>query len=290
MSLARGQAGVACWQQKILLEEKLFVPIDEALIKKYELMLEAGPPPGHQKEQVVQSFLEDNSELIPTPNLLNHHLHYGCVVSKFPLSTELLTDYLYVTKSSDLWRVTLVELETPEKRIFTGESRRANTTAEFNAALNQVRSWKHSLDDWKDGALRNLEPLLRPKNMQQNPIEFQYQLIIGRSKDKNRSALTKRHMRGLMSESGIDILTYDTVLNWYRHNQRYKKNVLRLVGRQYEFKRMHIEPDRLLSYVGVDFLKLNASELDLFRARGYEIDKWLDGSLLVVNGKYARTA
>jgi hypothetical protein len=182
----------------------------------------------------------------------------------------------------------LVELETPDKGIFTSEARRANTTAAFNAALNQVRSWKNSLDDWKGDALRRLEPMLRPESLQRNPVEFKYQLIIGRSEDKNRSNITKQHIRGLISETGIEILTYDTILNWYQNNQKYKKNVFRLVGRQYEFKHMHIEPHNLLSYVGPDFLKLNTLQIERLRAKGYEIDKWLDGNLLVVNGKLVK--
>ncbi len=152
---------------------------DAALVAAFKNVLNNPPPAGRQKEQVVQDYLEQHTELIPTPNRLNHHLHFQSVVSKFPLGTELTTDYLYITKSSDTWRITLVELESPDKSIFTADTRKTTTSAEFNAALNQVRSWKHFLADNKDEVLRRLEPLLRPVNMRCNPVEFHYQLIIG---------------------------------------------------------------------------------------------------------------
>lgn len=263
--------------------------IDEDLIDKFKRTLDEPPPAGRQKEQVVQDFLEKHTELIPTPNRLNHHLHFQSVVSKFPLGTELTTDYLYITKSSDVWRVTLVELESPEKRIFTGDLKRTNTSAEFNAALNQVRSWKHYLDENKAEVIRRLEPLLQPMNMRRNPIEFHFQLIIGRSDEKNLSVERKRHFRGLIDETGIELLTFDQLIDWYRNDQRYKKLVLRLTGSQYAFKYMHFEPTQILSYVGPDRLSLSDDEFQRLKAAGYEMDKWIKGELLTYNSKFANS-
>src|SRR5580704_4346426 len=160
-------------------------PLDEQLIAELEGILVGPPPAGRQHEQVTQEFLEQHSEFIPTPNLLNHHLHFQCVVAKFPLGTELKTDYLYITKSSDRWRITLVELELPTKRLFSENLKYAHASAEFNGALDQVRSWKRFVNDNREEIVRRLEPLLQPLNMRANPIEFDYQLIIGRSKEKN---------------------------------------------------------------------------------------------------------
>jgi hypothetical protein len=92
--------------------------VNENLITEFTQLLDSPPPSGRQKEQVVQDFLENHSVLIPTPNRLNHQLHFDVIVSKFPLSTELITDYVYLTKSSDTWRVTFVELEMPDKKIW----------------------------------------------------------------------------------------------------------------------------------------------------------------------------
>lgn len=263
--------------------------IDETLIANFAKVLSDPPPSGRQKEQVVQDFLEQHTELIPTPNRLNHHLHFQSIVSKFPLGTELTTDYVYITKSSDVWRVTLIELESPDKSIFTSDTKKTNTSAEFNAALNQVRSWKHYIDENKSEVIRRLDPLLQPINMRRNPIEFHYQLIIGRSEDKNLSVERKKHFRGLIDETGIDLLTYDQLIDWYRNDQRYKKLVLRLTGMQYAFKHMHFEPTQILSYVGPDRLSLSTTEVERLKAAGYEMDKWSKGDLLTYNVKFAES-
>lgn len=261
--------------------------VNESLITEFLSVLDSPAPQGRQKEQVVQDFLENHSELIPTPNLLNHHLHFEAVVSKYPLSTEFTTDYIYITKSSDVWRITLVELEKPEKDIYTSDQKRPNNTADFNAALNQVRSWKNFIDENKSEVVRKLEPLLRPIGMQRNPVEFCYQLIIGRSANKNASEGRKKHFRSIINETGIEILTYDTLLNWYRNNQRFEKNILKLSGIQFAFKLMHFSPTQILSYVGPDYLMLTDEQMEKLSKDGYQMEKWSKGELLTYNIKYS---
>jgi hypothetical protein len=263
------------------------LPYDSLLVDEFKKVLDSAPPKGRQKEQVVQDFLEQHSELIPTPNLLNHHLHFESVISKFPLGTELTTDYVYITKSSDTWRITLVELEKPEKPIFTSDMHKATTSAQFNAALNQVRSWKYFLSENQAEVLRRLEPLLQPTSMRRNPTEFNYQLIIGRSADKNATLERKKAIRGLIDETGIEIMTFDQLLDRYQNDQRYQKLILRLTGMRYEFKHMHFLPSQILSYVGPDSLALSQEEIQQLNADGYEMDKWGNGELLTYNWKYA---
>lgn len=262
---------------------------DASLLNAFKLVLDSAPPAGRQKEQAVQDFLETHTELIPTPNRLNHHLHFESVVSKFPLGTELTTDYVYITKSSDTWRITFVELESPEKLIFTADTRKATTSAEFNAALNQVRSWKHFLSDNKAEVLRRLEPLLQPAAMRRNPIEFNYQLIIGRSENKNLTPERKKNIRGLVDETGIEIMTFDQLADWYTNDQRYKKLILRLTGNQFAFKYMHFLPSEILTFVGPDRLVISQEDMDKLKAAGYEMDKWSKGDLLTYNRKYAES-
>jgi len=151
-----------------------YLDVDEALLSSFSALLEGPAPQGRQKEQVVQDYLELHNELVPTPNLLNHHLQLNSIVSKYPLSTDLITDYLYLTKSSGSWIITLVELESPDKDIFTSDLKRATPTAPFTAALAQVMDWKSYVEDHKSELLERLAPLLVPHPMRRNPVSFEY--------------------------------------------------------------------------------------------------------------------
>ncbi|QIF98948.1 Shedu immune nuclease family protein [Proteus terrae] len=258
--------------------------IDETLIANFKALLDDPAPQGRQKEQVVQDFLEQHTMLIPTPNLLNHRLHFQSIITKFPLGTEITTDYIYITKSSDVWRITLVELESPDKNIFTSDTKKAIISAEFNAALSQVRSWKHFIEENKSEVIRHIEPLLRPLAMLRNPIEFDYQMIIGRSENKNFTRGRKQHFRGLIDETGIDIITYDQLIDYYNT----PKLVLRLTGHQFAFKYMSFEPTQIFAYVGPDSLSLSSDQITFLKNSGYEMEKWSRGDLLTFNVKFAK--
>lgn len=264
----------------------MYCEVDNLLISEFEELLVAEPPRGRQKEQVVQDFLEHHSELIPTPNLLNHRVYFDSIVSKFPLSADFVTDYVYITTSSALFRVTFVELEAPEKPIFVSSMKRVNTSAPFNAALDQVRTWRSFVEQNRSEIIRMLAPLLDATALRGNPVEFNYQLVIGRSSDKNASAGRMEHLRSISTSERIDILSYDSVLNWYRRDQFSKrKNVLRRSGSRYAFKLMHFLPDDLFGYMGPDGIDLSDEQMERLRVAGYEIDKWRSGQLLTWNGR-----
>jgi len=259
---------------------------DENLEKNFIDILESPPPAGKKKELVVHDFIERNSELIPTPNLLNHHLHFEVVVSKFPLDTSLETDYVYLTKSSDTWRVTFVELEVPDKKLFTNNKKQIDTSSDFNKAIAQVRSWKVFVEDNKDEVMRRLEPIFYPVTMRRNPVEFNYQLIIGRSEEKNGSPERIKILNRLRKETEIDIMTYDTLLNYYKNSERYKKDILSLSKNKMKFKHIHTDSTMLFSYVSKDDFILTSEQKEYFKSKGYEIEEWEKGKSLAVNGKH----
>lgn len=261
---------------------------DEALVQKFENVLSSPAPKGRQKEQVVQEFLEENTTLIPMPLRLHQGLHFEAIISKFSLGLKLDTDYIYITKNSGLWQIDLVELECPEKPIFTANTKRPTPSAEFNAALAQVRSWQLHVESNREEILSRLDAFLRPINMRSNPIRFRYQLIIGRSDNKNFSAETKKHFAAIEKQSDISLLTYDMLVGSYRNDLVVRKNVMKIDGGgMASFKHMHFLPSQILSYVGPDKLSLSNEEIARLRADYYEIDKWKKGELLTYNIRMA---
>jgi len=264
---------------------------DESLIQDYLAMLETDPPSGRKKEQVVQDFLETHTELIPTPVLLNHGLHLDSVLSKFPLDTSLVTDLAYITKSSDRWFVVLVELERPEKEIFKSATKRVATTQKFNEALDQIGDWQTFIEANGAEVVRRLMPLLAPTSMIRNLVHFKYVLIIGRSANKNLTRARQAYLARLREQKNIDVMSYDSLVNNYRYLGGDPKNVLRLTGEQYGFKYLNDPPFALFSYLGPDVLTLSKEQGEALAALDYDIDRWREGELLVVNGKHTeRTA
>ncbi len=264
----------------------MFLPFDQTLVDGFLRLLSEPAPPGRKKELVIQEFLEDNTALVPTPNLLNHHLHFQCFVSQFPLDAALRTDYIYLTKSSASWRITLVEIENPDKPLYTNTTR-VTPSAHFTAAIAQVKEWQIFVENNREYVLKKLGPLLRPPGMASNPAEFNYQLVIGRSKEKNLSLQRKKHFQRIARDNGIDMMTYDGLLNYYTNGERYMKNVLLARRNGYEFKRLHVEPTHIFAYLGPDELYLVGDQRQWLIDRGYEIAKWEKGDMLSVNIKLA---
>lgn len=256
---------------------------DQSLVEEFETVLKSPPPVGRQKEQFVQDFMEDRSELIPVTNLLGHHLHFGMIISKYKLSTEYTTDYIYITKNSGLWRIIFVELEKPEKLIFTGNVERVTTSAEFNAALGQVNCWRQFTQDHREEALRRLRPLLDIGNMRNNPIELKFQLIIGRSKNKNSTLARKIYLKANYSD--VEVITYDQVIDYYKNFSSVKKNVMQMSGDKFSFKILNTEPQHIFSYMSPEFLQIPSDDECKLKAMGFEIDEWKRGKMLMINGK-----
>jgi hypothetical protein len=134
-------------------------------------------------ERSMQAFLEEHPEFLYTPYLLNHGLHRDALISQFRLSTSLTTDFAYLTKSSNLWRLVLVELEPPSVQIFLTDGQ-ATPSAEFTKRKTQLDEWRDAVRTQKTEILRPLLPLLRP--MDRNRVEFHYLLVIGRSPEPFR--------------------------------------------------------------------------------------------------------
>ncbi|QWT22091.1 DUF4263 domain-containing protein [Bacillus sp. NP157] len=260
---------------------------EKPLNERFLALLASKAPDGRQKEQWVQDFLEENSELLPTTTLLNHGLQFQAVVSKYALASEHVCDYAFVTKSSDRWRVTFVELESPDKKIFTMDEQNPHFTKAFNDAKAQVQRWRTFVKRNEAEALRHLEPLFKPDNMRRMPFEFRYQLIIGRSDNKNLSPERMGFIVQEEEDTGIQILSYDSLIRYWENGPRRKKNVLAVAGNRLKFKLIHTSPGHMFSYVGPDQLALSATDKTYFRNLGYEIDTWTTGELLTVGmGKY----
>lgn len=255
------------------------VPVDQAVAAEFERLIDAGL----HNENELQAFIESHTTFLPTPGLLNHQLHCRCLISKFPVG-DRKTDFAYLTKSSDRWRLVLVELESPAKKIFKGGSNAANS-ADFNDAFAQIRTWKEHWEDYRTDVLRRLEPLLIPPVMASNSLFVQYVLVIGRSDEKKHDDARRRRLASL-GEEGVHVMTWDTLLEEYQSGRGRAKAVLTVDGRGFRLKHAERSPKLLFAYVRPQHLKLSKAAEAALRADGFQIDAWRAGEMLVVNDRH----
>lgn len=256
-----------------------------ALLEEYETVLTTKPPRG-QKEQKVQDFLEEHSELLPTPVKLNHQLHFNCVISKYPIG-PYITDYVYLTKSSNEWKIVLVELEDPKKLYFSATNLKSTIfTAEFNAALQQVKDWQIYINENKEAIIKKLYVLLKPETMRNNPINFEYILIYGRSSNRDASNERKKRIDMWKTDNHIEIYSYDTIRHIYEHD-RYPRKKLILSPKQeiFSIKMLDDEPT-IFADISASELEISNEYIEELKKKGYQMDEWLKGHNLCVNHKY----
>ncbi|HCE2832547.1 TPA: DUF4263 domain-containing protein [Vibrio parahaemolyticus] len=158
------------------------------------------------KEQVYQTFLEDNSLLIPRAFVQNHGIHMELVFRKFPLGTAYKSDFMFLTKSSSDWHAVHIEIEDPNKKIFT---KNGCFTAEFNAAVQQVNSWAGWLSHPKNQQTFETDIEIIKKPLGHNPVKHKFVLVYGRRNELNTQ--TKRDQFGAIKTADFSVMTYDSL-------------------------------------------------------------------------------
>ena len=233
-------------------------------------------------ENALQDFLETHTEAVLTPHLLNHRLHFGSLISKFRIG-GLSTDFAYLTKSSDIWRLVLVELEAPQKQIFKKSGKHEATTSEFNDAIAQVHAWRDLASADMAGIQKRIAPL--QAHMAKNALEIWYVLVIGRDKELKNQDRRQRRLAGYLQSEKMQVLTWDSLLRELRERSVDRKCVLSETSRGFRIKHMDRIPPLIFGWVGPGHLEVAEPELTALKAAGYHMDEWREGELLTFNEK-----
>lgn len=236
-------------------------------------------------ENDIQRLLEEKTELISTPFLLNHHLHFNSIISKFKISDGLISDFAFLTKSSDFWNLVLIELEDPKKRIFTSSNEQIKFHSDFNHAMDQIIEWKGYIEQYSEEIKRRIDPIRIPLN--DRPIRFKYVLIYGRNSEKENDHRRSR-MFAQKTNDDIRVMTFDSLISEYTlANYRYRKIILSHWREGYKIK--SIPPNiktSIFAYLPPAILKVDLEEKNSLIKQGYEIEKWEKGHYLTYNNKY----
>jgi len=237
-------------------------------------------------EPDVQRFMEEHTELIPIVDVLGHGLAWEVVLSKFEIDRSRKTDLAYITKNTAKWCVTFVELERPQKQLFT-QGPHPNFTTDLSNAIAQVEDWKTYAINHPEEIRRGLHPLLHfSPRFERNPVEFKYLLIAGRwpQDEPYQDGYAERVAR-LEREAGITLMTYDSILRAKGSlHLGIPKNVLAHSRDTFRFKRACADTSMFAHYKP-EQIDVDDVARAFFAGRGYDMESWAAGELLVLNDK-----
>lgn len=128
------------YQQKVGPKPCAFDAYAHRVKAEYKQLLMQDPP-----ESVLHEFLEHNPSFVPgawTPGIKSGHypIHQVLISQpRLPGFDSRTPDFLWLSTHSDSWYAAMIEIERPEKLIFT---KKGIPTAEFTQARNQLSQWR----------------------------------------------------------------------------------------------------------------------------------------------------
>ena len=248
-------------------------------------------------ENALQKYLELNPRYIPQQFMLNHGLHLFSIVSKFIINDGMITDFMYITKSSVAWNIVFIELERADIKIFKKDKRQISLTANFERGYNQILNWKSYADNNSETLKKKLSTLLVPDYMSKNPVHYKYILVVGRNSEykmdyKLTSVLDQRNSDCIRVMSYDSLVTGQIDFNGENRQPELADYYTILSPWRTDGYKIKYLPHNLSK--GVDLL-YDLSPTQLFitdeqkkelKKHNYQIDKWSYGEKLSVNGKY----
>ncbi|ENW49177.1 DUF4263 domain-containing protein [Acinetobacter baumannii] len=265
----------------------MHLSIQEAIQKKAEFLelLDQG-----ENEQIYQDYLEKNTVFIPREFEQNHGIHFSTVFRKMPLSSDYKPDFLYLSKSSDNWNVVLVEIEKPSSKYF----RNSSTTfhADFNAALQQINSWRAWLSD-EANRLHLKNNILQgfiPAHMSRNPFNFKYVLVHGRRSEFENNSLKTSLIRG-QERDDFSIISYDSLAE--NLERKYKLYIAVKKNSHYELVSHEFVDEGVFSGVNTDYLAITqaikddalakSSDWHYYRSMGVKVMEQVLPEIKIIN-------
>lgn len=121
-------------------ERPRFEPYQHWVEAEFAALLSSAPG-----ERQVQTFLERHPAIVPgalTPGSSSGHYPLHCaLIAQPPLPgfRSRIPDFMWIATHSGTWYPTLIEIESPHKRLFTTDGR---PTAKFTEARTQLAQWR----------------------------------------------------------------------------------------------------------------------------------------------------
>ena len=163
-----------------------------------------------KKNRFIKVLSKKNTKLIPREFIQNHGIHFDLVLRKLSFGADYITDFFYMSKSSDDWHLVFVEIEKPQSRFFRDGSN--DLHPDFQSALQQIGRWRAWLSNSANFAafLASLAPMRRPINMTQNPSYPRFVLVHGRREEYGANE-QRRAIVHAEEREDFHILSFDSL-------------------------------------------------------------------------------
>jgi hypothetical protein len=192
-----------------------------------------------KREQDIHDFFEQYPHVLPGMDTYHNGPLANLVVTKFPLGSDFITDFAFVSENSQAMEMTFVEIESPTQRIFR---RDGSFSREYLDAKQQLADW----NAWAQHNLRTVADLFGPLRtcIQSRYIQLSLRCILvfgRRSELKGRKRQERWAAENALRAASMNIMTYDRLLERIQHGfvWSFKKRVLISVYKDREFHVKH---------------------------------------------------
>lgn len=164
-----------------------------------------------KSESELQSFFEENPSFVPgawTPGTKSGHYPLHCALISQPKlqgSITRIPDFMWIATHSAGWYPTIIEIESPFKKIFKSNGQ---PTSDFTQARNQLEQWKTWFNN-PSNLLQFLEQYQIPDYMRnERQMKLHMILIYGRRKEFDSDAKKSKDRLSLLPD-GMELMSYD---------------------------------------------------------------------------------
>ena len=230
----------------------------------------------------IQSFLEENTDLIPENlSALDYRIRNDIVLKKYQICKDYICDFAHISTRSFLTSLVLIELKPTTKKIFT-QDKGVKFSSDFNNALDQIGLWKAYLDKHNNVLKEDIRTLI--DSIYKWDLTFEYVLVYGRREEI--SSPEKIDLFNQKNENGIKVITYDTLIRKYKENPRNYKHLMRKEQHGYELLSFQ-ERFSALDDFTKDNLSFDAVVEKKLIESGLDIPRWKSGKRIPMYGTKA---
>lgn len=145
----------------------------DEVINRYRSLLDE-----NKGEQEYQAFLEENTSFIPRHFVQNHGIHFDLVLRKLRISSDMITDFVFLSKSSISWNYVLIEIEKPSSRFFKDGTMSIHN--DFRSGVDQIKTWQAWFSNPSNMVHFEEQLSFLKKPVREAPVEIKYVLVTGR--------------------------------------------------------------------------------------------------------------